>query len=116
MTSQLELPSLADPPRAEDAAWLIERLERLESGACLTAREILLEAGLPVTEGNKRLIRLMAEHSEGEVLGMNNGYCLVTKVDKATFDQWANRQLSQCDEMKRRVIASQKLFYNRPKA
>lgn len=60
-----------------------------------------------------RKVRALAKASGGRIAGGQKGYKLVTDMTHDEYNHYRNWMLSQCDEMKRRVLESDKLFYRR---
>jgi hypothetical protein len=110
--SQTELALVKPPPKNADWLFLVKILEGKD---WLTAAEVLLAMGLPATDQNKRSVRALAEQSEGRIAGGQKGYKLVVAMTKEEFDHYQNWMIRQAETMKRRVIASQRVFYSRPK-
>jgi hypothetical protein len=60
-----------------------------------------------------RKIRALAKASGGRVAGGQKGYKLVTQMTHEEYNHYRHWMLSQCDEIKRRVLESDKVFYAR---
>jgi hypothetical protein len=110
MTPQLEMFSPAHPPTRQEVDWLVERL----SGAgWRTAAEILADAGLAATDARKRRLRQLADRSGGRIGGGQLGYKLVSEMTREEFEhtrRWLNHQ---AEEMKRRVIEMDRVWFAR---
>lgn len=93
-----------------EVAWLVAYLK---DKGWQTATQILFAHGQPTAESPKRRIRMLAAGSGGRIAGGQNGYKLVEDMTRDEYDHWRNWITSQADEMRRRVIKSDKIFYSR---
>lgn len=115
MHAQPDLITLAPPiPEVADDDANIEFMIRLLTGRdWRTSSEILEEMQLPVTESRRRWLRALATASKGRVGSGQRGYKLVMDMTRGEFDHNRNWMLRQCEEMKRRVIEMDRIFYAR---
>jgi hypothetical protein len=107
-----ETPLFAIKPGHPNIDWLIEVLASGE-GEWKTAAEICAMAGKPANDQNKRWVRALADASRGNVAGGQRGYKLVTKATVEEYQHWRNWMNHQANEMKRRVIEADRVFYGR---
>lgn len=92
----------------------VEFLCRLIEGRdWITSALILEEMERPVTESNKRWLRALADASGGRVAGGQKGYKLTRQMTRAEYDHWRNWMNHQADEMKRRVLAADHVWFAR---
>jgi hypothetical protein len=84
MIAELELPLFSKPagetPR--NVEWFIGLLRGRD---WILARELLVEAGQPVTDGNKRFLRDLANQSGGRIGSGQKGYKLVEEMTAEEF-------------------------------
>ena len=78
-----------------------------------TASEILSAWGQLVTDHNRRWLRALAAKSGGRVAGGQRGYKLTKEMTNEEFNHWRNWMTSQADEMRRRVIEADRIWYAR---
>lgn len=98
------------------AAWLIRLLEGRTTWT--TASDILREAGLEVSEDNKRWLRRLRRLCVGRVIGGPgaSGYRRTDTLTKEEYDHWRATMLGQADEMRSGVIEADKIWYARQAA
>lgn len=99
MTEQLELFNQRKRNRrmvADDLERLINLLERSEEP--LTAKQIK-----SILSFDDRWTRHLAEQSQGEILGTDQGYELSQFAPDDRFEGWAARYRSQIDRMRERL-------------
>jgi len=115
MTTQLDLIPPAPPiPEIADNDPNVELLVRLLTGRdWRTSAELLAEMEQPVHESKKRWLRALATASKGRVGSGQRGYKLVMEMTRGEFDHNRNWMLRQCEEMKRRVVEMDCVFYTR---
>jgi hypothetical protein len=112
---QLDLipPAPPIPEIAPDDAN-IEFLVRLLTGRdWQTSAEILEEMQQPVGESRKRWLRALATASRGRVGSGQRGYKLVMEMTREEFEHNRNWMLRQCEEMKRRVVEMDRVWFAR---
>lgn len=103
MSEQLELTSYRPAaPEPDEVTRLIQLLAA--SGTWMTAREILEQLGLPVTESGKRHLRDLAEHSKGDIVSGNAGYKHNQHITPDELDEFWGRMVSQGKKMIERAI------------
>lgn len=90
-----------------------ELVAYLQGAGWRSAAVVLRECGLPVTETNKRKLRALAEHSNGQVAGGQKGYKLVREMTREEFMHYRNWMMSQANTMRARVMAADKVFFGR---
>jgi hypothetical protein len=88
-------------------------MEMLQGAGWLLAKQVLEKMGRPLTEGNRRFIRDLANASKGEIAGGQAGYKLVREMTAGEYQHWRNWMKSQADQMTARVIEADKVFYSR---
>ncbi len=92
----------------------IEFLVRLLTGRdWQTSAEILEEMQQPVTESKRRWLRALAGASKGRVGSGQRGYKLVMDMTREEFEHNRNWMLRQCEEMKRRVVEMDRVWFAR---
>lgn len=109
---QLSLDQLAGK-KNQDSKWLINFLSGKD---WITAHEILVSIGVPPTENNKRRLRLAADQSGGHVAGHQRGYKLVEQMTNDEYNWWRNEWLKAADNIRARVVESDRVFYARQSA
>lgn len=67
--------------------------------------------GTPLAENEKRWMRACASASEGRIAGGQKGYKLITDMTAEEYAHWRNAMMSQSDEMRQRVIDSDRVFF-----
>ena len=77
----------------------------------ITSAQLLLELGKPVTDNTKRWVRALADASRGRIAGGQKGYKLVRAMTNTEYQHWRNWMTHQSDEMKRRVIEADRVFF-----
>lgn len=97
-------------PKDANVTYLVKLLDGRD---WILAAQILEEMQKPATEGNKRWLRALADASCGRIAGGQKGYRLVKDMTQAEYNSWRNAMNHQADEMKRRVIEADKVFYAR---
>lgn len=75
----------------------------LEDGQWHTRKEIERLTGL-----NERTVRMIAEQSNGKILGTDKGYKLQKYADSVEYFEWENRIRSQAKTMLRRIIQARR--------
>ncbi len=108
--AQRDLPLFEVEKRSRNVEWLVGALEGRD---WTFAAELLAEVGLPPTENNKRKVRAWADASGGRVAGHQKGYKLVKAMTAEEHQWWRNEMLKSSDSIKRRVLESDKVFYQR---
>jgi hypothetical protein len=110
MIAELELPLFTSAPKASarNVEWFVNLLR---GRGWVLARDLLVEVGQPVTDGNKRFLRDLANQSEGKIGSGQKGYKLVEEMTAEEFAHAENWLASQEAEMKRRRIEMQRVFY-----
>jgi hypothetical protein len=78
-----------------------------------TARELCAKLGWPATDSNLRWFRSVAHASKGQIAGGQRGYKLIDDMTREEYHRFRNWMNSQCDEMKRRLIESDRVWYAR---
>jgi hypothetical protein len=68
---------------------------------------------LPVTEGNKRKLREIANQSEGQIASGQEGYKLVRDMTADEYNHFRNWMKRQADQMTARILRSDRVFYER---
>lgn len=98
MPTQLQLlPDTCPAASRDEIQWLVGYLERRD---WTTAKEILAENALPITEGTKRRIRMIASQSGGQVGSGQKGYKLVKAMTAEEYghnDRWMAHQSAEMD-------------------
>ncbi|HMJ88762.1 MAG TPA: hypothetical protein VK530_03040 [Candidatus Acidoferrum sp.] len=97
-------------PKDANVVYLVKLLDGRD---WILAADILTEMQKPVNEGNKRWLRALADASCGRIAGGQRGYRLVTAMTQQEYNTWRNGMNHQADEMKRRVIEADRVFYAR---
>lgn len=116
MTTQLDLPVRTETPLFlvkpghANIAWLVTRLT---DAGWVTAADICRLADKPVSDQNKRWVRALADASEGRVAGGQRGYKLIEQMTREEYAHWRNWMTHQADEMRRRVIEADKIWFGR---
>lgn len=109
-----ETPLFLVKPGHPNIDWFIRMLEAADTtGDWLTAADICRLADKPVTDQNKRWVRALADASEGRVAGGQRGYKLIGRMTRDEYDHWRNWMTHQADEMRRRVIEADKVWYKK---
>lgn len=91
-------------------------VELLQGSGWRTAAELRETINARVNSGRKvceRYIRALASASSGQIAGGQRGYKLVKEMTAEEYQHWRNWMVSQSDEMRRRVLESDKVFYGR---
>lgn len=79
-----------------------------------TAKEIIeLVFSATQVRWHDRKVRELAAASRGVVIGGQRGYKLQEMATSEEYNHWRNWMSSQADEMKRRVIEADRIFYAR---
>jgi len=60
-----------------------------------------------------RKVRALAAASKGEIAGGQRGYKLVKQMTNDEYQHWRNWMTSQADEMRKRVVEADRIFYSR---
>jgi len=116
ITTQLDLPVRNDAPLFEireghpNIEWLVGVLAGRD---WLLAKEILKLASKEVTDHHKRWLRRLADKSKGRIGGGQKGYKLITQMTAGEYQHWRNWMNHQADDMKRRIIEADRVFYAR---
>jgi len=98
-------------PEHPNVSWLIGYLA--ERGDWTTAAEICAAARKPAGDHWKRWVRTLADQSKGRIAGGQRGYKLVGSMTADEYQHYRNWMTHQAEEMRRRVIESDKVFYAR---
>ena len=69
------------------------------------------QPGTPLAENEKRWLRACASASAGQIAGGQKGYKLIKSMTAEEYAHWRNAMMSQSDDMKRRVIESDRVFF-----
>lgn len=96
----------ADDPNIDYLVRLLDKQDWVKSAEL--CERVLRETGVRWCD---RKVRALARASNGRIAGGQKGYKLVTDMTHEEYNHYRNWMLSQCDEMKRRVLESDKLFY-----
>lgn len=108
MPTQLQLlPDTCPAASRDEIQWLVRFLEGRD---WTTAKEILHENGLTITEGTKRRIRMIASESGGQVGSGQKGYKLVKQMTAEEYghnDRWMAHQSA---EMNRRRMEMHRVW------
>lgn len=107
-TIQTELP--IPKPSKLDCSRLVDVLRGRD---WRTSKEILFAFGESNSESNRRKVRAMASASAGKVAGGQKGYKLVEEMTREEFQHYRNWMASQAEEMRRRVVLSDHLWFKR---
>jgi len=103
---------LIPPPGPQISLREIDEVVRLLRGVdWITAGDLLIAMGLPVTETTKRRLRAIASESHGRIAGGQRGYKLVeemTAEEFGHFDRWMAHQEA---EMQRRRLEASRVFH-----
>lgn len=114
---QPDLPLFEVAPDDPNVEWLLRWLPEVSEGETgwRTAAEILQAAGKPVSDANKRWVRALAAASQGQIFSGpgSPGYKLTTQMTHKEYQHYRNATMTQCDEMKARVIRTDRVFYAR---
>lgn len=121
MSKQPELPIQTEAPLFEireghpNIDWLVRLLQ---GRGWMQSDEILREAKKPVTEYGRRWVRRLAQRSGGRVMSFpgSEGYRLLVDCTVEEFHHARNALKSQSDNMLKRVIEMDRIFYSRPTA
>lgn len=108
--TQKLLPLFEQRPESENVKFLVEHLRGQD---WRTAAQICEAIHLPFTESNRRRLRAIADKSGGRIAGGQRGYKLVAGMTGEEFSHWRNWMKHQADEMTRRVLEADKVFYTR---
>lgn len=98
------------PMEAEAVAWFVGFLQGKD---WTTAGEVLKSLDWPDTERHKRWIRSLAAASKGAIAGGQSGYKLVKEMTAEEYQHFRNWMKHQADEMTRRILTCDKVFYAR---
>ena len=99
---------------AQDDKNILFLVELLRGKGWNTARELM--ATIESRTGHTvhdRYIRALASASAGQIAGGQRGYKLVQEMTSEEYQHWRNWMMSQSDEMKRRVVEADRIFYGR---
>ena len=107
---QPEFPIFTTKPDNRNV-WLLVELLREHDWA--TSAELLKVFQKPPTDANRRWLRSLADASGGRIAGGQRGYKLVEQMTREEYDHWRNWMSHQATEMQRRVIESDKIYFNR---
>jgi hypothetical protein len=99
---------VADPATNKNVEWFVGWLAGRD---WTTANLVCAELGLAPTENNKRLIRRLADASNGRVIGHQRGYKLVRDMTKEEFQWWENETLKSKRALEAKVISARGVFY-----
>jgi hypothetical protein len=116
---QTELPFSAKKDGFEirpDDPNILFLVEQLAGSGWRTAKELSASIEARVNVGRKvgeRYLRALASASGGQIAGGQRGYKLVREMTVEEYQHWRNWMKSQSDEMCRRVLQSDKVFYGR---
>lgn len=102
--------SASNPLPEHEVAWLIAYLRGKD---WRTSTQVLIDHGMPNHESTKRRLRAIASGSSGRIAGGQAGYRLVEEMTREEYNHWRNWLTSQADEMRLRVVKSDKVFYAR---
>lgn len=106
---KLPLPEIApNDPNIDFLVQLLTGKDWLTAAAVITATEHVTG-----TRWCDRKVRALAKASKGRIAGGQKGYKLVMEMTAEEYQHYRNWMLSQSDEMKQRVIDSDKIFYAR---
>jgi len=78
-----------------------------------TAKQILHAWDVEADEYHRRWLRELADKSSGNVAGGQKGYKAIRAMTHDEYNHWRNWMTHQADEMKRRVVEADKVFYRR---
>ena len=105
--NQLELPLCKLTPKATPD--LLRELKYYLAGrGWVNARQISQDKGW-----SDRLIRKLAEMSEGQILGAQAGYRLTVEADVEDIDHAANQLISQGKKMIQRALRIRRLAHSK---
>ncbi len=107
---QLEMPTFESKPDDKNVAWLMGFLRGRD---WTTSSQILESIGRQPNEQHKRWVRSLATASKGEIGSGQLGYKLVGEMTSAEYQHFRNWMKSQADEMTRRILGCDKVFYMR---
>jgi hypothetical protein len=110
---QLELKAPPIPQVDPDNANVAMLVELLQGRDWTTAADLLPLFSKPVSDGNKRWVRALADASRGRIAGGQKGYKLIGEMTSEEYQHWRNWMTHQSDEMRRRVIEGDRVFYAR---
>lgn len=111
MLNQDTLPLFPDSKIDPNVPYLIAVLQRRD---WTTAREIIaIVLEQTQVKWPDRKVRELAAASKGQIAGGQLGYKLVALMTLEEFHHVRNWMSSQADEMKRRVLEMDKVFYQR---
>jgi len=89
-------------------------VELLTGKGWMTAKEIIAAIEEKTQrQVPDRLVRALASASQGRIAGGQKGYKLVQDMTHEEYNHWRHWMSSQADEMRRRVIEADKLFYRK---
>lgn len=110
-------PPLPIPEIADDDPNIDFLVQLLQGRDWLTARQIIADVctRTAVTWCDRK-VRALARASRGRIAGGQKGYKLVSEMTSEEYQHYRNWMLSQSDEMKQRVLDSDKIFYPRKPA
>lgn len=85
----------------------------LDGRGWVLAADLLREMNLPVSEGNKRKLREVANQSGGQIASGQDGYKLVRDMTADEYNHFRNWMKRQADQMTARILRSDQVFYKR---
>jgi hypothetical protein len=88
-------------------------IEFLSDGQWHRSSMLLREMGLPFTDNNRRKLREIAENSDGQIAGGQDGYKLIEMMTHEEFVHWVNWMRSQTRKMIRRTLQATKRYYRK---
>jgi hypothetical protein len=100
-----------DDPNVAFVVEVLAHGHHADKGGWITAAVLLPQIGKAVTESNKRWLRAIADASRGRIAGGQHGYKLIAKMTNEEYQHWRNWMTHQSDEMRRRVIEADKIWY-----
>lgn len=97
----------------ENVAYLMAQLagQDWQTAQQISERIGWTKPGTPLAENEKRWMRACASASEGQIAGGQKGYKLIKSMPAEEYAHWRNAMMSQSDDMKRRVIESDIVFF-----
>lgn len=78
-----------------------------------TATQVLTAWSQTASDHNKRWVRALANASGGRVAGGQRGYKLIAEMTQAEYSHWRAWMTHQADEMRRRVIKADRVWFAR---